>query len=316
MVWWAVSRIVYFNFAPQALSGGAKVSFRHVEALNEMGLDAVIRIGGGGTLRPWFDHQAPVEDDRTPLRGDEILVLPEDDIEALRACAGLPNRKIVFCQNPYLASAIGVCRLEPATAAAYRSYFACSPGVAAWISRFLDYDRISVIPGFADERLFKPAAKAPVIAAVPRKRKLEARAIEQMFKRLYTGKVDWRWRWLEDMTEAEVARGMSDAAVFLSLNRLEGMALTTVEAMASGCLVAGFTGIGPRDYTSPVNGFWVEEDDCEAAARALVRAAALADADGGEAALMRLGAQATAQQWSYANFKLALEAVWRRELEG
>lgn len=315
MVWWPVPRIVYLNFAPQALSGGAKVSFRHVEALNEMGLEAVVRIVGGGTLRPWFLHQAPVEDAATPLRDDDILVLPEDDPEGLRAFASLPNRKIIFCQNPYLASGVGVGRLEPAEAARYRSYFACSPGVAAWISRFLDYERISVVPGFADERLFRPAPKTATIAAVPRKRLLEGHAIQQMFKRLYTGPTAWRWRWLEELTETEVARGMSDAALFLSLNRLEGMALTTVEAMASGCLVAGFTGIGPRDYASPVNGFWVEEDDCEGAARALVQAADVADADGGEAALMRLGGMTTAQQWSYANFRLALEAVWRRELE-
>jgi hypothetical protein len=306
-------RVVYLVFSPRILNGGNKVTFRHVEALTALGFDAVVRIVGGGTGPTWFRHAARMEDDSTPLRDDDILVLPEDNADALRRYAGLPNRKLVFCQNPYYAAA-GLGAVDPATADAYRSFIACSQGVGAWISRFFDYDRISVVPGFADERLFAPAAKSAVIACIPRKRPMEARAIHHMFTRLYAGPTPWRWTLLEDVTEAEVAGAMAGAAVFLSLNRFEGMALTTVEAMASSCLVAGFTGLGPREYATSINGFWVEEDDCEACARALVRACVLADENAGGAELMRHAARATAHQWSYAAFVRALEDFWRGEL--
>ena len=310
-----LSRIVYVIFAPSVLSGGTKVSFRHVEALNELGFDAVIRIVGGGTAPAWFRHAAPIETEAVPLAAEDILVLPEDDPNGLRLFAGAPNRKIVFCQNPLFATE-GVPRLAPLHARQYRHYMACSAGVAAWIARFLDYDHIAVTPGFADERLFRPSSKEAVIACIPRKRPLELSAIRHMFSRLYRGATAWRWDVLESVTEEEVARSMGRAAVFLSLNRFEGLALTTVEAMASECLVAGFTGIGPREYASPINGLWVEEDDCEACARVLVRAVEMAEANAGAAALMRHAGRVTADQWSRAAFLRALEVFWRTQLEG
>jgi glycosyltransferase involved in cell wall biosynthesis len=49
--------------------------------------------------------------------------------------------------------------------------------------------------------------------------------------------------------------------VFLALSRLEGFGLTPLEAMAAGCVVVGFTGIGGREYATAGNGFWVGEDD-------------------------------------------------------
>ena len=278
------------------------------------GVAAAAPTNGGGAAPRWFRHTAPVEDETRPLAADDILVLPEDDAAGLRRFAALPNRKIVFCQNPYYAVAQGLGGLDAHTAGAYREFMACSPGVAAWISRFFDYDRISVAPGFADERLFAPAPKEAIIACIPRKRPIEARVIRHMFTRLYRGATPWRWIAIEDMTEVETAAAMARAAVFLSLNRFEGMSLTLVEAMASGCLVAGFTGLGPREYTSAVNGFWVEEDDCEACARALVQAVELAEAGAGGAALMRHAALATARQWSHAAFVQALEDFWRGEV--
>ncbi len=307
-----MGRIVYLVFAPRELNGGNKVTFRHVEALNAMGLDAVVRIVGGGARPDWFQHTARIDDDTAPLGDSDILVLPEDTAEAFTRFARLPNRKLVFCQNPYFAIATGgLGKLAPEIAGQYREFLACSQGVAAWISRYLAYDRISVIPGFADERLFAPAPKEAIIACIPRKRRMELLSIRHMFERLYTGPTTWRWAALDQVSEREVAAAMSRAAVFLSLNRFEGMALTTVEAMASGCLVAGFTGLGPREYTNSINGLWVEEDDCEACAKALVEAALLADDNAGGAALMRHAARATAQAWSYAAFVQALADFWR-----
>jgi glycosyltransferase involved in cell wall biosynthesis len=171
-----------------------------------------------------------------------------------------------------------------------------------------------VAPGFADERIFAPGPKERIIACIPRKRRMEYEVIRHMFARLRPAGPVWEWQVLDGVSEREVAQAMSRAAVFLSLNRFEGMSLTAVEAMASGCIVAGFTGIGPREYMNSVNGFWAGEDDCEACAEALVRAVALAEEGAGGAALMRHAGQATAHQWSYANFLSALEAFWRGRL--
>ena len=306
-----MSRIVYIAAQPGSNSGGNKIAFRHVETLQALGYDAVVRSPAGTRIPTWFQHDAPIEDASRPLEDSDILVIPEDAAVILRHCARLPNRKVIFCQNPVALTGYGLARLLPEERDAYRVFMACGSGIAGLIARYFTYDMISVVPAFADERLFRPAAKEPVIACAPRKRPAEFEAIRFLFSRLYAGPTAWRWEVLETASEAEVAGVMGRASLFLSLARMEAVSLTTLEAMACQCLVAGFTGIGPREYTTSVNGIWVEEDDCEAAARALAQAAALADQGGGAAALMRHAAGVTAAQWTHAAFVETFATFWR-----
>lgn len=306
-----MTRIVYLAAFANSTSGGNKVIFRHVEALCAMGFDAVVRRPAHIPPPDWFRHDAPTEDAATPLRDDDVLVLAEDMPEGMRFCAGLPNRKVIFCQNPYAITSYGLAALEPELRAHYRTFMACNAGVAALIARYFEYDLISMVPAFADERIFAPAAKQRVIATSPRKRQTEFRSIRFMFERLYPDAATWRWDILENATEEEVAQAMGRASVFLNLSRMEAHSITTLEAMACECLVTGFRGVGPQEYTTPTNGLWVEEDDCEAAARALVRAVLMAEQAGGEAALMRHAAAATARQWSHAAFVQSLGVFWR-----
>ncbi|WP_068878606.1 MULTISPECIES: glycosyltransferase [unclassified Phenylobacterium] len=304
-------RIVYLTPYAGSKSGGNKMIFRHVESLCAMGFDAVVRRPPHMPPPTWFDHEAPTEDASVPLAADDILVLPEDSPEALRQAAALPNRKVIFCQNPYALASYGLAALPAELRPQYRNFMACGVGVAGLIARFFDYDQISVVPGFADERLFRPAPKERLIACSPRHRKVEQAAIRYMFERLHPDAAAWRWEVMETRTEAEVADIMGRASVFLSLARMEALSLTTLEAMACECLLAGFTGIGAREFATPVNGIWVDEDDCEAAAHALARAATLAGQGGGAQALMRHAAAQTAAQWSRAAFIEALAAFWR-----
>lgn len=306
-----MTRIVYLTPYAGSKSGGNKMIFRHVESLCALGFDAVVRRPPHTPPPTWFDHQAPTEDASVPLGADDILVLPEDSPEAMRQAATLPNRKVIFCQNPYALASYGLAALPPELRPQYRNFMACGVGVAGLIARFFDYDQIAVVPGFVDERIFQPRPKARLIACSPRHRKVEQAAIRYMFERLHPEAASWRWEIMETCTEAEVADIMGRASVFLSLARMEALSLTTLEAMASQCLLAGFTGIGAREFATPVNGIWVDEDDCEAAAHALVRAVTLAEQDGGAQALMRHAAAQTAAQWSRAAFLEALAAFWR-----
>lgn len=309
-----MSRIVYVSPVPQSNTGGNKMTFRHVEALNELGFRAVVRAPPGSGRPSWFRHDAPIEDASHPLHPDDVLVLPEDSRELLERCAGLPNRKVIFCQSPAAITGYGFAAAAPDVRRTYRHFMACSAGVAGLISRFFDYEVISVVPAFVDERIFRPLPKARVIACSPRKRPLELLSIRYMFERLHDRVGDWSWEILETATEAETAAAMGRAAVFLSLARMEAAALTTLEAMACDCLVAGFTGVGPREYTNPTNGLWVEEDDLEAAAHALVRATAMAEAGGGAAALMRHAGRATVANWSRGACVDALHGFWRDQM--
>jgi len=309
-MWGIMPKLVFIMPSPAARTGGNKTTCRHVQALVEMGYDAVVRILPGQALPAWFPHDTPSDVWTSSPAPDEVLVISEDATPILARCAPLPNRKVVHCKNPYNAAAAGLWQLSAEERSAYRTFIACSDGVAGWIARFFDHDLVATVPTFVDPELFKPGEKARVIACMPRKRRFERAAIQGMFQRLIGERSDWSWDVIDGRTEAQTAAALSRAAVFLSLARFEGMCTSILEGMASGCLVAGFTGLGAREYTTSLNGLWVEEDDCEAAARALARAVELHEAAGVEAAMMRDAARRTAASWNEAAFRDALARFW------
>ena len=304
-----MSRIVYLVLGTGTPRGGHKMALRHVESLRDMGFDAVAWMPENAPVPAWLGHAAPVQSGGE-FRRDDVVVFPEDAAGAMRQFGMLPQRKVVFCQNHFYAASQGVGLLPQDEAQRYGDYMACSQTAANWLARFMPHRSIEVVPAFADERFFKPAAKTLSIACSPGKRPLEFRAIQTMLRRLHTGTAPWRWAVIQDKSESEVAAIMGEATIFLSLSRLEGLGMTTLEAMASGCVVVGFTGLGGLEYAVPTNGFWIEEDDVVACAEALARAMALVEGEQAVLARMRAAARATASRYSHARFLAALDAFW------
>jgi glycosyltransferase involved in cell wall biosynthesis len=58
----------------------------------------------------------------------------------------------------------------------------------------------------------------------------------------------YAWVPLLDMTEKEYAAQLGETAVYLASSTQEGLHVSVLEAMACGCVVVGFTGIGGSDY--------------------------------------------------------------------
>lgn len=301
-------RIVYLSFPTGQITGGQKMVARHVEALRVLGFDAIWWRNSEIDL-PWLEHSAPVEVGAA-FRDDDILVLPGDAPNAIRTAARLSNRVALFVQGHITFASTGA--LEAAADLRDPIFIAIGPTVAAAIRRAFPNAHIEIIPCFADERLFRPGLKTHAVAHAPWKRPLESAAIRSFLKVHHRRHAALPWAKIVNATEAQMAEALARYTVFLSLSRLEGLGLTPLEAMASGCLVAGFTGLGGHDFATPDNGFWVGEDDCIAAADAVAAAADLA-LTGGPALAARLEAgRATAEAWSYARFRTALDDVWGR----
>jgi len=305
-------RIVYVLLSDGRIAGGQKMILRHVETLRDLGFNAVCYLGAKSTPPTWLDYDAPLEL-ATPLRGDDIVVVPDDARPGLTTCLESDLRTVVFSQNPYSFAARTFDVLAQFPPERFPPILAVGARLGATARRAFPQAQVELVPCFADERVFAPAAaKRAVVAFAPRKRVLEAAAIRGFFQRLHPRHGDLDWRELSNVTEAEMARTLSAAGLYLSLSRLESVGMTTLEAMASGCVCAGFTGVGGWEYATAENGFWVAEDDCEAAADALAQAADLLRTGGALLRRMREAARATAGQWSYARFRGALEATWMR----
>lgn len=306
-----MARIAYYAFPTGRVQGGMKMIIRHVETLRELGFDAVLATGSQSVMPTWLEHRVPVQR-LMKIQPDDVLVLPEDAAQAIGQAAGRPQKSVIFCQNQFIL-ALSLAALDRYAETRPLTFIAVGAGLAGVIGRAYPQAQVEVVPCFADERRFAPAGERGAgIAYVSKKRAFEPQVIQGFFRKFHPRHADRPWTEIKDMAEAEVAQVMGRSALYLSLSRFESVGMATLEAMASGCVCAGFTGIGGQEYATAENGFWVPEDDCEAAADALGRAADLVQAGGPELKRHLDAGYETARAWSYARFRAALEETWMR----
>jgi glycosyltransferase involved in cell wall biosynthesis len=302
-------RIVYCAVPSGGVSGGVKMFLRHVETLRELGFDAHLTIGTQSKAPAWLDHRVQIEVGAN-FRPDDVIVLGDDMHDSIRRAYDMPQRLVIFSQSWIIPAALSYDAFDGFPEGRFPPFIAVAPALADTIRRAYPQAQVDVVPAFADERIFRPAPDAePAIAFSPRKRRIEAAAIRGFFRKIHPRHAGLPWREVTDLHEREVARIFASSRLFLSLSRVESVGMTPLEAMACGAICAGFTGVGGRQFATAENGFWVGEDECEAAADAL---AAAADLDEAGRARMREAGFETARQWSYARFRPALEAAWMK----
>jgi hypothetical protein len=77
------------------------------------------------------------------------------------------------------------------------------------------------------------------------------------------------WIEIDKVPESVVAERFRTYSMFFAAQHLEGCPLTALEAMACGCLVAGFP--GTENFTHPYakegNGYWAKDNDVDSAIR-------------------------------------------------
>ena len=308
-----MARIVYLSWPPREISGGIKVSFRHVELLAQAGMEAVVATPEA--QRPdWFETTAPVIA-MDAITGDDVLVFPENSAKFLAAFASRGQPKLVFCQNPYLAHHGLGPRISYADYGV--SHILCaSQTVVQFCARRFPGLKLAYTPFFIDETRFPfSASKTLQVAVVPRKRMTEFGAIADLLRARHPD-LAVPWAYLHGVTEQQVAEAMGRSAVFLSLARLEAHSMTALEAMASGCIVAGFTGVyGGADSTTARNGFWAQEDDVFGCAEQLANALRLAKSGGEAYRVMLEEGRRTAHEYRREEGRRLLLAAWEKVLQ-
>jgi hypothetical protein len=268
-------RIVYLSWPATEVSGGIKACFQHVEMLREAGIEAVVATEGAAAPG-WFESTAPLVA-LSAVKDGDVLVFPENSAALLAAFRDRPHPKLVFCQNPFQVFR-GLDGMASYADAGVTHVMCPSHTVMLYCRRRFPGLKLAYTPFYVDHSRFRPAAgKALQIATIPRKRPMEFGAIADLFRAAYPQFREVPWLYMQKAPEAQVADVMGRSAVFLSLARLEAHAMITLEALASGCIVAGFTGVaGGTDSATARNGFWAPEDDLMGCVDQLARAVQLA----------------------------------------
>jgi glycosyltransferase involved in cell wall biosynthesis len=110
-----------------------------------------------------------------------------------------------------------------------------------------------------DTALFAPAAvKRRQIAYMPRKLSRDLVQVLQILRG--RGSLEgWSLAGIDSMTEAQVAKIMSESAFFLSTCDSEGFGLPPLEAAACACTVVGYTGYAAREFMLPQYCYPIEQ---------------------------------------------------------
>ncbi len=305
-----MAQIVFRCPPTSVVTGGIKHLFKMTEALRGLGFDAIVC--EAKAQRPfWFASTAPIiGPDDLRADADQIQVIPEDQLHILAAIAHWPQKRVIYVQNEFYSGA------QLSNGLSYRDYgvmdvISTTRSIDAYVRHRHPGVTSHLVPYGIDTGVFKPAqTKREAIAYLPRKRPIEANYLRDSFRHAFPDLRGWDWWPLVNESEANVAAAMGEAGVFLSLGRLESLGLTPLEAMACGCIVAGFTGIGGQEYASPANGFWAAEDDFPSCIKQLRAAVELAQSNELPRVAYHEACWATLANYSQAAFVDAVKRTW------
>ncbi|MHC1790413.1 glycosyltransferase family protein [Solidesulfovibrio sp.] len=288
-----------FVFLPplRTVSGGLVVLAEAAAGLAALGHDVrlVLRDPAAPPLAlpPGLPVDALTEAGMGP--GDLFLV-PEGWPNALAPGLAAGARCVVYCQNwAYLwnglPEGVGWDRLPVA-------FLAVSDPVAQFIEQATGTRPPVLRPAIDPARFFPPPAKPvpePVrVGYMPRKNKALAAMLRRMAEaRTARTGIAYDWLPIEGLAPDGVAEALRGCHVFLATGFPEGCPLPPLEAMACGCVVAGFAGFGGFDYMRQAgdggyapsvalravawggNGFYAADNDVFGASRCLEQAARL-----------------------------------------
>jgi hypothetical protein len=109
---------------------------------------------------------------------------------------------------------------------------------------------------------FNPDKKLQ-IALMPRKRAEEARILSALI-RTHPDLAGVPLVVIDQVPAEEAQRLIRESLIFLSLSEQEGFGLPPAEAMATGSLVIGYTGVGGEEYFTSETGFPIPDSDIAA----------------------------------------------------
>jgi hypothetical protein len=227
--------MLYYFLPDTTIFGGIKVAYQFVDALNALGVPAVIA-SPGGRAAIWFHSHAAVVDAasaRGSFRPEDIAVFSQPhDYTSL---CELPGQLIFHCQrtdsliDPIIADpAVLVLTCWKQTTEYVQAHGVRDPFEAG----------ISIAPCFAyaGEPKFEYA-----VAYMPRRGAELCEAVRRTYDTL-------RYVAIDCMREDEMARVMKHSSIYFATAEHEWFGLPALEAMSAGCVVVSVPVLDGMEY--------------------------------------------------------------------
>jgi hypothetical protein len=276
--------IYYLCPYSKAPSGGIRVIYRHVDALNAAGFDAAVLHQKTAQRPAWFNNATRVVGAEDITFADhDVLVVPEFYGPSLDQLPVGP-RIVIFNQGAYFTF-----ELIPFGDTGAGAPYVGIPGLVGLLT--VSHDSVELLRHTFPTlpvHLARPVVDGSVFhpGTLPQRRisyttHRREREREHLLHILRSrGVLDgWQTTPIDGYTEQETAQIMRETALFLSFSEREGFGLPPAEAMASGCYVIGYTGNAGWEYFDTAYSTPVPDSNILAFAQEVEAAMAAYDAD-------------------------------------
>lgn len=186
----------------------------------------------------------------------DIIVLAETFLPVVHSY--FPSlKKIIFNQN--CAYTFGLPSQNLWRPSSVLKAYAASTILQIWCVSVHDYafltnclslpaEKVSLLRnGIESDICIPPRAKKKYqIAYMPRKNPRDSRIVRALVEH-QTWSNGWSFVPIENMSHAQTIQTLQDSLIFLSFGYPEGFGLPVAEALACGCAVIGYTGLGGRE---------------------------------------------------------------------
>jgi hypothetical protein len=273
-----------------APSGGVRKLYRMVDVLNRNGHRAVLVHREPGFRCRWFENDTPVV-----YFAEFEAAVRERDYYTFVNYSLDPS----VMDTPYR---------DPET----RGVITVSEDNRRYLEYAFPRLRIERIRYGLDAALFHARApKKPQIAFMPRKNQAHAEQLINLLK--FRGSArGYALVAIENRAEAEAAAILRESLVFLSFGYPEGFGLPSAEAMACGCIVVGYHGMGGAEFFLPEFSYPTPYGDIVAYAQTVERVLEAHRARPAElAAQAERAARFVRETYSNANEEADLLRAWR-----
>jgi len=233
-------------------SGGTMKLYELVDTLNANGMESFIVHTDKEFRITWFPNSTRLTDFYSLIiYEDDLLIYPEiygEDI--IKYWPGV--RKIIFNQNSFYA--LRVFDEKPHQA---RNVYLHPDIIQVIVVSDYDFElftwlfpniKLSKITYGINEELFHfTSAKKMQIAVIPRKLPADYIFLDNLLK-MKDELGEFKIKLIEQISYQECAEILRESMIFLSFSSKEGFGLPPAEAMACGCIVIGYHGLGGKEF--------------------------------------------------------------------
>ncbi len=257
--------IYFYCYDNNEPTGGIKQIYRHVDILNNADMEAFVLHQEEGFLCTWFQNETKIAYvSKLSLTPNDILVAPELVGPTFSRTAPGIN-KVIFNQNCYYTFTgyfLDPTNMEsPYRNDDLKAVITVSKDSADYMRFAFPHIPVHRVRNGIDNRLFRyEEKKKRLIAFMPRKNPHAVTQVINMLK--FRGSLQgYELAPIDGLSEEGVAQILRESSIFLSFGFPEGFGLPPAEAMACGCVVAGFHGGGGKEFFWPEFSYPVPQED-------------------------------------------------------